>query len=419
METAKIIAQSRQLAIEQIEKNVQEKNINCHFARRSWYAYTNEKYSPDFEHEIDILKKIGLPIEHTSDLPFSFPFKQAAVLSNQARFNPLQYVISMAQDLEKNGCLLFENTRVIHLAETNVCHLKTEKASVIAKKALMATHTPVGVNPTHFLTAPHRSYVVAVKLEKEEYPEGHCWNFDTPHYTVCTHAVSSNQPELLIIAGSHHKTGQNNSPISHYAELEKILKKCLKVKETAYHWSAQHYHSADNLPYIGLAGHSYRHTYLATGYWADGLVYGTLAGMIISDLMLKKENQYTKTYRTPRLKISTSLPFIAKENINIFAQYLKDFPLFSSLELNVIKAGEGKIIEIRQEKYAVSRNKDNQLQMISAVCPHMKCIVKWNDEEKTWDCPCHGSRFTCEGQVIEGPALLPLENKSKCLLTKK
>lgn len=408
---AKAIAQSRKSAIDYIEKNVKEKNIKCHFNRRPWYAYTCKDPRISFDKEVELFKKMEIPIEYTNHLPLTFKFKKAVVMQNQARFNPLQYVISMADVLTKQGCLIFENTRVIHFEEKDYCTLKTAQAKVTAKKIIMATHTPIGINPTQLFTAPYRSYVVAVRLQDNHYPEGHFWDLDRPPHATCTHAESTNEPQLLMVAGSHHKTGQGDHMSSHYGEMEGFLREHFPVEEVAYQWSAQHYQSADDVPYIGLASRFSKHTYIATGYFADGLVYGTIAGIILADLITGKNNTLLDTYRSTRFTPLASGAFLVKEDTNMFLQYLKDYPLFGSHHYEDIKVGEGKVIEINREKCAVSRDDNNQLHIVSAVCTHMKCIVNWNDAEKTWDCPCHGSRFRQDGKVIEGPAISNLASK--------
>lgn len=408
---AKKIAHSRKFAIDYIEKNVQEKNIQCHFSRRPWYAYTCKDPRIALDKEVDLFNQMEIPIDYTDSLPLPFKFKKAVVMQNQARFNPLQYVISMAAELAKKNVLIYENTRVIKITENDVCTLETISGKVTAKKVFMATHTPIGVNLTQLFTAPYRSYVVAVSLKDNNYPEGHFWDLDRPPHATCTHAVSDNHPSLLMVAGSHHKTGQGSDMRAHYQELETFLREHFQVAEIAYQWSAQHYQSADAVPYIGLASRTAKHTYMATGYWADGLVYGTLAGIIIGDTILEKDNPLISTYQANRFKPIASAGFMVKENTNLFMQYLQDYPFVEQKNYSNIKAGEGKVVEINREKCAVSRDANNQLHIVSAVCTHMKGIVNWNNAEKTWDCPCHGSRFTQQGAVIEGPAKLNLGKK--------
>lgn len=413
LETATIIGQSRQFAIDYIERNIKEKNIKCNFFRRPWYAYTAKDEKISFlEQEVETLKKMQINVNYTQTLPLPFQFKKAAIMENQARFNPLQYVISLAANLYEKGCFIFENTKITDISEKDVCIINTATGyKIIAKKMLIATHTPIGINPVQFFTAPYRSYVVAVHLADNVYPEGNFWDLDEPHHAISTHSVSAPQPELLMVAGSHHKTGQGGDTKAHYKELENFLRQNFSVTETAYQWSAQHYQSADDIPYIGLANRFAKHTYIATGFFADGLVYGTVAGIIVSDLMLEKENSWTKIYCSNRFTPQASAAFLVKENANYIAQYYKDFPQKNFDDFENIKTGEAKVVEIEGEKWAVYRDDTQKLHIVSAVCTHMKCLVSWNDAEKTWDCGCHGSRFTPEGKVIEGPAKINLKKK--------
>lgn len=412
LDTAKTIAHSRKFAIDYIESQINEKNINCQFHRRPWYAYTNHDERISLDKEVELFKKMQIEIDYTKTLPMPLKFKKAVVMQEQARFNPLQYVLSMAEDLNKQGCYIFENTRVTAIDEKEHCTISTKNAKITAKKVFIATHTPIGINATHMFTAPYRSYVVAVTLKDKLYPEGNLWDLDKQSHATCTHAISKEHPELLMVAGSHHKTGQGNDMQQHYKELSTFLHKHFPIDKIVYQWSAQHYQSADDVPYIGLASRSVKHTYMATGYFADGLVYGTLAGIIIGDLLAGKKNLLLETYQSNRVTVSASAKFLIKENFNVFLQYLKDYPLFSSKDYAHVKSGEGKIFEINDEKCAVSRDKNNKLHFVSAVCTHMKGIVAWNNAEQTWDCPCHGSRFTPQGKVIEGPATINLQDKT-------
>jgi nitrite reductase/ring-hydroxylating ferredoxin subunit len=341
-----------------------------------------------------------------------FKFKKAAVLQNQARFNPLQYVIHLADDASTKGCLIFENTRVVKISENKLCKLMTENGhQIIAKKIIMATHTPIGVNTTQLFTAPYRSYVVSAYLNNNDYPEGHLWDLDCPHHATCTHAISGENPDILMVAGSPHKVGQDKNTFSNYKALEKFLSEHFSIKEFAYRWSAQHYQSADDVPYIGLASRFAKHTYMATGYFADGLIYGTIAGLLIGDMITLKKNVWTKVYHANRFPVLASASFLAKEDTNYFLQYYKDFPKKPVKSFNDMKVDDARVVDIEREKWGVYKDKDGKLHIVSAVCSHMKCIVDWNNAEKTWDCPCHGSRFSIDGEVIEGPAKTNLKKK--------
>lgn len=436
-DTVKVVAQSRQKAIDYIEKTVRELKMNCHFTRRPWYLYCNDEDNIDFfDEEVALLKRVGIPMENVNTIPLTKKFLKAAVMQNQARFNPLQYVIDLADYLSEKGCLIFEQSRILKIEEKEVdahskpkdssknnknnknnknkkCIFKTEKGSVSAENGVIATHTPIGVNPIQLFTAAYRSYAVAVHLSDNQYPEGHFWNTEIPHYATCTHSVHGDKPEVLVVAGSHHKVGQSKNANAHFEELENYLKDNFAVSSKAFQWSAQHYHAADGVPYIGLMSHS-ENIYQATGYFADGLVYGTIAGIIFGKILQgEKKNAWLEVYDATRHDIAASAKFLMKENSNVFLQYMKDFPKFSDNDYQDLEIGEGKIVEINGEKFGIYRDQNANLHQVSAVCTHMKCIVNWNNAEKTWDCPCHGSRFSFDGQVLEGPAKLNLKVRKK------
>ena len=409
LEHATHVAESRQFAINYIEKNIKANNIHCQFTYRPWYAYTEGEKETELERELETFKQMNVAAELTTELPFDLKFKKAMVVQNQARFNPMEYVISMAEKAAKKGCLIYENSPVNDIKEeTTHCTVTTTNATITAKKVFMATHTPLGINLTQNFTAPYRSYVIAARLALAKYPEGHLWNLDNPRYSISTHAYKKAHPELLLVAGSHHKTGQGHDMKEHFTEIERFLHKNFLGVSISYQWSAQHYHAADSLPYIGLAHRHSKHLYMATGYFADGLIYGTLAGILIADLILHKNRSTHNYYKAQRITPDASMAFLVKENVNILAQYAKDLPLPEEKKFKHIKKGEGKVVEINRKKCAVSRDDKNQLHIVCAVCPHMKCIVSWNNAEQTWDCPCHGSRFKPTGEVIEGPAMTNL-----------
>lgn len=432
LETARTIADSRKQAIDYIEDRVKEFNIDCGFMRRQWYIYSSDKgdgsedNSEIIRDEIDVLHQCGIDIEIVTKLPLPVPFRLAACMQNQARLNPMQYVAELSEAAARAGCLIFENSPVtdFELSGDDCCMVTTEGGKIKAEYSVMATHTPLGINVLQSLAAPYRSYVVAAKL-KSGTPNGNFWDVESPHHAISSHPSSpgSTDLDLLMVAGSHHKTGQpenidENSPktfeeeTDHYKALEEYLHKYHDVDHITHRWSAQHYKPADSVPYIGKSPFHSEKSFVATGFFADGLVYGTVAGMLLPDLVNKKENSWTEVYDPTRFTPFKSAKEFIKENVNETLQYLKDLPGISDVsEFSEVKEGEGKIMEIGGEKYGVYRDTDGQVHVVSAVCTHMACIVEWNDAEKTWDCPCHGSRFTHNGNYIEGPALSDLPKK--------
>jgi glycine/D-amino acid oxidase-like deaminating enzyme/nitrite reductase/ring-hydroxylating ferredoxin subunit len=413
LDTVKAVAQSRKLAIDLIEKVIQDRGIQCSFHRRPWYLYSiNNENDTLVDKEIKTLHKADMQIDRVDAVPAPFKITRAARMDNQARFNPLQYVVALADDLRRQGCQIFENTTVENIEEKDVCTLSTPQAKVRAQQVFVATHVPKGIHHTQFLTAPYRSYVVAARLQNTAYPNANLWDTSKPHHATSTHSSTSEELDLLMVADSHHKTGQADDHREQYDKIETYLRQHYSVDSIVYRWSAQHYQAADGLPYIGRTSWCSKHVYIATGYFADGLVYGTTAGVLVAEQILDQRSHWEKLYNPQRLKPFASATSFLKESINVFFEYLKDYPgHVDARDLSDIAKGEGKIISIDGEKCGAYRDDQNQLHIVSAVCTHMRGIVKWNNAEKSWDCPCHGSRFTVDGKVIEGPAILDLERK--------
>lgn len=235
------------------------------------------------------------------------------------------------------------------------------------------------------------------------------WGYHDEETFVSSRIYERQGKRYLILVGNPHKVGQNKENMNSIKALEGHAKKFFDVKEITHRWGGQHYRPADYLPYIGQeeAGSS---IYLATGFSTDGLVYGCLAGKIIADLIEGKSEplyEYLRPYRHDPVKAA---PNILKENINVAFQYLKDLPLLNQEKIAEVPVGSGQVIEKEGQKLAVYRKENGEVSICSAVCTHMKCIVNWNPSERSWDCPCHGSRFDVEGKVLEGPALHDLHS---------
>jgi glycine/D-amino acid oxidase-like deaminating enzyme/nitrite reductase/ring-hydroxylating ferredoxin subunit len=417
LETVKAVAHSRRYAIDFIENTVNEHNIDCGFMRRPWYLYSSgEKEVSKVEDEVDVLIRAGINVEFTESMPIPVKFERAAVMQNQARFNPFRYVVDLAKAAAGEGCLIFEDSPITEMKQddNDCCTAVTEGGTVTAEYMIMATHLPKGINNIQFVAMPYRSYVVAAKL-KGKAPNGNFWDMDTPHHVTSSHPsrAGSMELDLLMVAGAHHKVGQpQEETIDHYHDLEKYLYKNYDVEKIAYRWSAQHYKSADYVPYIGKSPGGSENSYIATGFFADGLVYGTIAGVIIPDHISGTENAWNKIYDASRFTPLKSAAETIKENVNEVMQYLKDVPWNVDAEkFSEVKNGQGKIMMIDGEKYGVYRDESGKLHVVSAVCTHLACIVEWNNAERSWDCPCHGSRFTYEGKVIEGPAMYDLKKR--------
>lgn len=410
------VAHSRRAAIDYIEQTTKEYQLSCSFQHQPWYMFTKQKnHNKLIEQEYTALKQCKLAVSYTNEIAIDIPFTKAIKLENQARFKPLHYLYGLAEIISQQGGKIYEHTAAIRYQEhKNYCEIETPIAKIKARKLILATHTPIGFNLLQMKIFPYRSYAIAAQLTTGQYPNGLFWDIDNPFFSISSHSIAGHNPDLLIIAGNHHKTGQAQSEhAKHYQTLKNYLTTHFETEAINYQWSAQHYQPADGLPYIGLASQHSKHTYVATGYSADGLTYGTLAGLMLADSVLANPTtSWPGVYKSTRFTpVASSIKYI-KENTNVLCQYLADYPgHVDAKSYTDIKPGEGKIVEDKGEKWAAYRDQNAQLHCVSAICTHMKCIVKWNDAEKTWDCPCHGSRFNVKGEVLEGPALTPLETK--------
>jgi Rieske Fe-S protein len=332
--------------------------------------------------------------------------KKAMVVRNQAQFNPLEYVRRLAAAVHSKQCEIFEESAVIEIDEQNGI-VRTAAHSVTADHIVVATHTPKGFDVVHTELGPYREYAVAAALDRQPLPGGIFWSVGEQR--TSTRAVILNGKRYVLMIGEKHKTGQNENPETSYQHLSDLMLARFDVQDISVKWSAQHYRAADGLPYIGSSAGAAL-VYIATGFGSDGLTYGTLAGMMIADEINGVDNPFAELYSPRRFTPVKSAKNFLKENLNVAGRYIKDYTRSADVKsfANLMR-GEGGLVDAEGDKLAVYRDEFDHLHILSPVCTHLKCIVHWNRAERSWDCPCHGSRFDFDGNIIEGPALFPLQ----------
>ncbi|MDT0651194.1 FAD-dependent oxidoreductase [Autumnicola edwardsiae] len=406
----KRVLQSRKDALEKIEQNVRNFQIDCDFSRQPLFLYEDANNMKILE-ERKVAEEIDLAF---TELAEDFPFEQdmGIRLENQAQFNPLLYVLGLADALDEERCSIYENTpvRSVEDQEDRVL-VYTDDAIVAAKYAIHATHTPKGLELQYHTTlGPYREYGVAARLESNSYPQGIFWGYyNNQKYSI--RSYSRGGEKYLIAVGSPHKVGQAESNRKHVEELVAFLQERFIVGQITHTWGGQNYKPADLLPFIGRKEKNSRE-FVATGFSTDGLIYGTLAAVIIADKIEDKFNRYEDLYEAARHEPVKSAKKFVKENANVAAEFLKDLSFKGDdKDLEGIAPGEAGIVTRNGEKVAVYREENGGYKIVSALCTHMACMVSWNNVEESWDCPCHGSRFNTSGEVIEGPAFNPLPKK--------
>lgn len=407
-EIATRVVVSRGETIDALERTVTEYGLDCQFVRCPHYLIAmDDEQREAMEKEYEVVQEVGLLASVVDSVPLPLGQVPALRIENQAQFHPLQYVQQLAQAITSPNCQIFENTPVTAIDDEQM-RVTTSRGEVLADQILMATHTPKGFNVLQTELGPYREYGIAAALERVNYPAGIFWTLEEPGHSV--RFYSAGERHYLVVIGEKHKTGQHGDR-DYFAEVEEYARTHFGVDAVSHRWSAQHYRSADELPYIGQSTAS-KQVYLATGFGTSGLVYGPLAAAIISDEILGKENPWRNLYDSKRFAPAKSVGAFVHENVDVAKQYLRDYLTSGDAkQLPELAPGTGSVVELQGEKYAVYRGEAGDLTVLSPVCTHLGCIVHWNGLEQSWDCPCHGSRFNCAGQVLEGPAIKPLEKK--------
>lgn len=410
-ETMRMVAESRMSAISFIEQRVEEYNIDCDFQRVPFHLFTTAETSDQnsqVKNEKEAAEKAGLAVNYS--LPVDFPFQVDTFLTieDQAQYNPLKYIQQLAAALAAyDNCEIFEHTQVTKSEDGTPCTVHTHTGAVTADQIVMATHSPKGIYGVHTAMQSYREFALAARLKGSLPAPGIYWHVQTDQqYSI--RPYHSEAGDYLLVLGEPYKVGSKSQTEELVDHVAVYLRKHFEVEEIDFIWAAQNYKPADNLPYIGKSPLE-KHTYIATGYAADGLIYGTLAGMLISDGILGKENHWAAMYSPKRFTPVASAMKFAEENISVAGHLLKDYLFYGEVdELKEIKAGEGKTIKLNDEHLAAFRDPQGKLHVVSGICTHMGCVVHWNNSEKSWDCPCHGSRFSIAGKVLEGPAYTDL-----------
>ncbi|RKH62871.1 FAD-dependent oxidoreductase [Corallococcus llansteffanensis] len=406
---AHLAASSVRAAIEQIASLVESLSIRCGFTRVPGFRYAEtERELRELLLEVSAARQVGLLASFTKDVPLPFPVKGALRVEDQALFHPREYLLGLADRIPGDGCHVFENTKVVDLFDGTPCRVVTEHGTVTAQTVVEATTTPLNRVAMHTKLYPYRTYAVAGPLTGPLEP-GQYYDSRDPYHYIRTQQVDG--VPYAIVGGEDHKVGAEEDTASCFAALEDYTRKHLPVKDITHRWSGQVIEPADGLPYIGRNVGS-RHVYVATGFSGTGMTFGTLAGMLLSDLILGNENPYAALYDAGRVKPRAGAKDFLQENADVAFRFVADrLAKPDGHHLADVAPGEGRILEVEGRKVAVYREEDGTAHAVSPVCTHLGCHVHWNNAERSWDCPCHGGRFSPTGRVLNGPAVKDLESR--------
>jgi len=322
----------------------------------------------------------------------------------------LRYLEGLAQAAQAQGARLHEESRVVTIDDGDRCTVHLEHGPTVrAKKVFVATHAPL--NRVFLQTKIHayRSYVLALPLPRSALADALFWDTADPYHYFSSFAVDG--ASYLILGGEDHKTGTETDTAPRYETLAAWAKERFGAGEPAFRWSAQVEEPVDGLPYIGRNSVS-DNVYVATGFSGNGITFGTVAARIITDLVTGKNNPWADLYSATRIKPLASAAEFTTENVDFPMHFFSDrLRPAEAKEPKDIGPGEGKTMRVNGERLACYRDPQGLLHAVSSVCTHLGCLVKFNGAEKSWDCPCHGSRFGVDGEVLDGPATRPLAKK--------
>lgn len=410
LSNAALAVESHKAAIDEMERIIALEAIECDFKRVDGILFTSATETPeDIANEYNAAEQLEMLVDNTSKFKHRLPFSVDAFLRfpHQAQLDPVKYVSGLIEAIKRLGGKLYSATHAVSIQGGTNAEVKTADGfGVQAKSIVVATNAPVNNTfAIHTKQAAYRSYVVAFEVPKGKYQPLLMWDMGDPYHYVRLHDGSRRNCDILIVGGEDHKTGQPEDFEDPYLNLTTWAKARYKnLGEPFYKWSGQILEPVDGLPFIGRNPMDSDNIFIATGDSGHGMTSGTIAGVILSELIAGRSHDWAGLYDPSRINLM-SIGTFAKENLNTALHYDTWFTAGSAESLLDIPSGEGALVRDGLSKVAAYSDVDGEIYTCSAVCPHLGAIVEWNTSEKTWDCPCHGSRFDRHGNVINGPAI--------------
>jgi glycine/D-amino acid oxidase-like deaminating enzyme/nitrite reductase/ring-hydroxylating ferredoxin subunit len=428
---AQLVADSHTTAISRIEENARELKIDCDFERLDGFLFVPPNCSTAIlEEELNATHRAGLmDVEWVDHAPIDFDTGPCLRFPRQGQFHVLKYLRGLTDAITRRGGKIFCNTHVVNVQDGCPCTVETSSGKKVTCDAVVvATGTPVNDwVKIHTKQAAYRSYVIGARVERNSIRRALYWDTLIPYHYVRlqTQSNSKGAYDVLIVGGEDHKTGQpgeiflagdafhdgrkSDEVSAPFMNLEKWARHLFPMmREIEFRWSGQVFEPADGLAFIGRNPGD-KNIYIVTGDSGQGMTHGTIASMLITDLIQDRDNEWATVYDPSRKAFHAPKQF-TRENLNVarrYADWLKPGEVHSVEE---IAPDSGAIMRRGLTKLAIYKSKNGEVYQKSAVCPHLGCIVNWNSVEKTWDCPCHGSRFDCFGTVVNGPAIGDLKD---------
>jgi len=410
-EAACTYGEANQAALAWIAARVRADGIDCDLRRRPSFVYgLPGEDASRLEVEARAAVDAGLPASYVQTALLPFATEGAVRFDDQAEFHPRKYLLALAASASAAGARIYERSRAVEIDTDERCVVKVPGGRVTADRVVVATHYPFPDRSLGFARVhPKRSYALVCSAGGELAP-GMFLSAGSPTRSV--RAVPVKGHDMLLVGGEGHKPGTGGDTERHYAALERFAREHWSVQAVEWRWSTQDNTTVDSLPYIGSMTPRSDRVLMATGFNKWGMTNGTVAGLLLADLLNDRPNDWADLFDPNRFKPRAAARKLVSENAQAGLRFIGDrITKRGSRDLDDLEPGEGDITLHKGEKVAGHRRDDGSLVAVSPVCTHLGCQVSWNSAERSWDCPCHGSRFAPEGDVLHGPAVHRLEHK--------
>lgn len=407
-----LAAESHLAAVQKAEEIINREQIKCEMEKLSGFLFRSPQDNPDIVfRENDAIHDHGVLKAHlVPRAPIeSFDTGVCIEFPNQMSLHPLKYLRGLAQATALHGGKIFELSRASEVHEGHSPYVKTSDQHVVrCDSIVVATNSPINnLFAIHTKQAPYRTYVVGILIQRSSVAKALYWDTADPYHYVRIHPYSPDH-DILIVGGEDHKTGQEEFPESRFYRLiEWASERFPTTKKVAYRWSGQVMEPIDSLAFLGRNPVDSPNCYVITGDSGNGMTHCTIGAMLVTDQILGIKNPWEELYNPARINLRATKSFLS-ENVNVAKQYSEWLGVTSEKSIQNLQRDSGIVINKGLRKVAVYKDELGQLKFMSARCTHLNGVVHWNSVEKSWDCPCHGSRFDCNGVVIEGPALKSL-----------
>ncbi|QUH02459.1 FAD-dependent oxidoreductase [Saccharopolyspora erythraea] len=404
-EAAEVYAAASTYAVEEIARIAEREHISCDLRRRPACTYATLEDLAALEEEADATRDAGLDTVFGSDTDLPFPVAGALRLAEQVEFQPVSYVIGLARAVAGDGSDVFEHSRALELEEGSPCRVVAQRGAVVADQVVVATHYPVWDRGAFFARLePQRSYCVAARVRGTP-PQDLSINAGTPKRSVRSYG------NHLVVCGEGHPTGHTGVGPEVYQRLEDFAREHWEVEAVTHRWSAQDPTPYDRFPMVGHYTPWSSRVFVATGFMKWGLTGGTFAATVLDDLIGGRHNDWADALSPNRFSPCSAIE-LARMNLGAGADFVRDRFTRSQVDLpGEVPHGQARVAREGAELTGVYRGEDGVLHGVGLRCTHLGCLVRFNAAERSWDCPCHGSRFDVDGAVLEGPAVRPLEVK--------